>query len=424
MLKAVPAASVNHRAVVGSGGVYKSMWIRALGKFGSLACLALLLSLGAGCNRADGEAGDSDSPAAAEQADSEETKHKTNRNKDEDNEEGEEEDEAVPVEIVDLERGRIEAILRFSTNLEAESEVQVFSESARRVTELMVEEGNDVRKGQVLIRLQSEEQQTELARVESQLKKAQIDYERQTNLYDQQLISDEAYNNATYDLEQLRLRLADAKRELGYTEVRAPIAGTVTGRYVNVGDHVTINQHLFDIVDFNSIVARIYVPEKELWRLEVDQEARIFAEAAGDVERLGTVDRIAPKVDPRSGTVKVTVAIPRRTGLLPGMYVAVELITNVHEDAVLVPKKALVYDADQLFIFRLKQDDTVERLLIEAALEDRDHIEPEGVLQAGDRVVVAGQASLKDGSKVRLVGQEVERDSAEATEDSEEEVAQ
>ncbi len=86
------------------------------------------------------------------------------------------------------------------------------------------------------------------------------------------------------------------------------------------------------------------------------------------------------------------------------MYVSVELVTAVNEDAVLVPKKALIYDADQIFVFRLTDDQRVERLLIEPRLEDRDNIEPAGVLPPGDRIVVAGQAGLKDGSLVRLVG--------------------
>jgi membrane fusion protein (multidrug efflux system) len=242
--------------------------------------------------------------------------------------------------------------------------------------------------------------------VESQLAKAKREYERQTNLWKQQLISEETYSETTVNLEQLELALRDAKRGLGYTEVRAPIKGTITERFVNVGDHATVNQHLFDIVDFDSIVARVYVPEKELYRLKPGQVARLFAEAAGSDARSGTVDRLAPRVDPKSGTVKVTVAIPRSENLLPGMYVTVELITEVHEDAVLVPKKALVYDADQIFVFRMKDDETVERLLIRAALQDRDHIEPAGILEAGDRVVVGGQSSLKDGSMVRLVGAE------------------
>ena len=371
-------------------------------------CLLLSLGLGTACNRSDDAGSGDDTEAVDGDSDSKEDRDsKKSRKKDKDgDEEDDDEEEAVPIEVVSLERGKIESVLRFSTNLEAENEVQVFSEAERRVTRLLVEEGDDVKKGQLLVSLQDEAQRTEVARVESQLAKAKREYERQTNLWEQKLISEETYTEATHNLDQLELALRDAKRELGYTEVRAPIKGTITERFVNVGDHVTVNQHLFDIVDFDSIVARVYVPEKELHRMQPGQVARLFAEAAGAEARSGTVDRLAPRVDPKSGTVKVTVAIPRSENLLPGMYVTVELITEVHEDAVLVPKKALVYDADQIFVFRMKGDDTVERLLIEAALQDRDNIEPAGILDAGDQVVVGGQSSLKDGSMVRLVGAE------------------
>ena len=398
------------------------MWMRIAKKLQIFAFLTLLLmSSTAACNRSDGGSDDADTTEAKQGEETSEEGGDSKDKKSDSGQDGEEEkeDEAVPVEIATLEHGRIESILRFSTNLEAESEVQVFSEANRRVTQLLVEEGDIVRQGQVLIRLQSEAQQTELARVKSQLENAQQEHNRQRNLYDQQLISVEEFNTATYELEQLELSLRDAERELGYTQVRAPISGTITERLVNVGDHITVTQHLFDIVDFDSIVARIYAPEKELARLRVGQEARILAEAAYEGEHQGTVDRIAPRVDPRSGTVKVTVAIPPSEGLLPGMYVTVELITDVHEDAVLVPKKSLVYDADQLFIFRVLDDDTVERLLIQAALEDRDNIEPEGILAANDRIVVAGQASLKHGSKVRLVGADAAQESTdESTEEA------
>ncbi len=380
-----------------------------------LAVLGLLVVLlaGSACTRGEGSEDDGGS---------DEARSARKGGDDSDAEDGGE--EAVPVEVVEVGRGKIESVLKFSTNLEAENDVQVYSEAARRVRELLVEEGTEVRRGQVLLRLQDDEQRTALARAESQLNKAKREYQRQTNLFEQQLISEEAFNEVTYNLEQLELALADARRQLGYTEVRAPISGTVTSRLVNVGDQITVNQHLFDIVDFDSIVARIYVPEKELHRIRPNLEARVFAQAAGDDEpRTGTVDRIAPRVDPRSGTVKVTVAIPRNQALLPGMYVTVELITAVDEDALLVPKKALVYDADQIFVFRPKsvkgpegEDELrVERLLLRAALEDRDHIEPDGVLEEGDRIVIAGQAGLKDGSLIRLAGEKPAASAAAAT---------
>ena len=315
-------------------------------------------------------------------------------------------DDLIPVEVAALEVGPIESVLRFSTNLEAESEVQVFSQSSRLVTQLLVEEGTRVQQGQVLLRLQDDEQKSALARIESQLEKAERELNRQKNLFAKELIPEQTYNDKVYEVEQLELQLSDAKRELSYTEVKAPFAGTVTQRMVNLGDNITINQHLFDLVDFDTIVARIFVPEKDLARLHVGQSARLHSESLDGV-REGKVLRIAPVVDPRSGTVKVTVGIPRNQGMLPGQYVEVELVVERREEALLVPKRALIYDDTSIFVYRLQDDLTVERLLVEAEVEDQRYIEPRvqagaRSLQAGDRVVVAGQAGLKDGNKVRL----------------------
>ena len=323
-----------------------------------------------------------------------------------DGKDGEGEEQAVPVEVAHLERGPIEAVLRFSTNLEAEEAVGVYAQASRQVRTLGVEEGGRVQKGQVLLRLQDDEQRTHLARVKAQLDRARREFGRQERLYEQELISEQTYNDSRYELEQLELEIEDAERELSYTEVRAPISGTITQRMVSVGDTVTVNQHLFAMVDFDSIVARVYVPEKELARLEPGQPARIVAPALGvDSTYRGTIDRLSPVVDPRSGTVKVTVAIPRQQGLRPGMYVDVKLVTAVRDDAVLVPKRALVYDDDQTFVYRMTEEKRVERVYVVAALQNETMVEPRGGLEAGDAVVVAGQAGLKDGALVRLAGE-------------------
>ncbi len=352
----------------------------------------ILLLLSTACSRPDSDSTSADNDARSQ--------------KDTDSDTTEEEDERVPVESVALTRGSIESVLRFSTNLEAEKEVQVFSEASRQVVALLVEEGDRVRKGQVLLRLQDDEQRSRLAQAESQHDKAQREYKRQQSLFEKELISEKAFNDATFDVEQRELELADAKRELTYTEVRAPIAGTITGRLVNMGDNITMNQHLFDLIDFNSIVARVFVPEREVGRLRVGQLARIESESLDGGARAGKILRIAPVVDSSSGTVKTTVAIPSNQNLRPGMYVEVELVVDVHENALLVPKRAIVYDNDQSFLFRLVTGDelTVERLQIKPVLEDRDFVEaPEDFLATGARVIVAGQAGLKDGAEVKLL---------------------
>lgn len=313
-------------------------------------------------------------------------------------------EEAVPVEVATLGRGHIEAVQRFSSNLEAERDVQVFAEAPRRVTELLVEEGARVRRGQVLVRLQDEEQRSALARAESQLKQSRRDLERTEELHREDLVTEKVYRDAEYAVERDQLAVDDARRELGYTEVRAPIAGTVTERLVNLGDHVTVNQPLFRIVDFDSIVARIYVPEQELTDLAVDQPARLRSEALGGLAFKGQIDRISPVVDPDTGTVKVTVATPWQEGLRPGMFVEVELVTAVRDDALLVPKSALVYDNDRVFVFRLGEERRVERVPLVPALEDPGFVMPADGFDEGEQLVVAGQSGLKDGGLVRLPG--------------------
>jgi membrane fusion protein (multidrug efflux system) len=318
----------------------------------------------------------------------------------------EKKEEAVPVEVATLDRGRIEEVLRFSANLEAESHVQVFSQASRLVRELLVEEGDLVRQGQTLVRLQDEEQRNNLAKVRSQLVKAQRESQRLERLFDENLISEQDYNDATYELEQLQIAVADATRELGYTEVKAPISGTVTSRLVRLGDQIKVGQHLFDIVDFDSMVARVYVPEKNLARLHDGQPARITVQALVDRQYAGIVERIAPVVDPKTGTIKVTVTVGGQPGLLPGLYVDVALVTDVHNDAVLLPKRALVYDKDRVFVYRLEEDGHVEKIAVNPVLSDKEHVEPREQLARGDQVVVAGQAGLKDGSLVELPGAE------------------
>lgn len=325
-------------------------------------------------------------------------------------------DDAIPVAALPLFRGRIESVLRFSTNLEAENVVDVLAEAERHVTNLLVEEGDTVRAGQTMLLLEDEAQRTALKRVESQLERSRLEYERQRRLFEQDLISEQAYNQARYDMEQLELALEDAERELGYATVTAPISGVVTERIVNVGDHVETHAKLFEIVDFDSIVARVFVPERQLAGLFVGQPARVLAQSLAG-SRDAAIERISPVVDPQSGTVKVTLSIPRvsiprdrgipgNQGLLPGMYVEVDLVAAALEDTLLAPKRALVYDQEQVFVFRVAQDDDgprAERLLVRVLIESEDVVHLEGDLTDGERLIVAGQAGLKDGARIRLL---------------------
>jgi membrane fusion protein, multidrug efflux system len=309
---------------------------------------------------------------------------------------------AVEVETVRL--GPIESTLRTFATLEAEQEVKVLSRTGNRVVELLVEEGDEVAMDDLLVRLDDANQQVAVSRAENSLAKARQEFSRLEALYAQNLISEQVFTDGRFELRALELTLEDAQRDLAYTVIRAPIAGTVTRRLVKLGDLVGPNQHLFDLIDFKSLVARIYVPEKDLAQLAVDQKARVTATALAGQVFIGRIQRIAPVVESRSGTVKVTIGFHEPGPLRPGMYVDVELILDARADAVLLSKRALILDGDQTYAFRMSTNRRVERLLVHPRASDSFHVEPTTGFAEGDEVVVAGQTGLKNGALVRLPG--------------------
>ena len=317
-------------------------------------------------------------------------------------------EKAVLVELAEVKRGMIEAILERSAPLEAEAQVEVSARTSNPAIELLVEEGDKVEKNQVLLRLESDKQKNDFDQAKSQFDKEQIDFDRQESLHKDNLISEQEYRNAQFSLTQRRLAFEEAKRQFEYTEVRAPIKGTITLRDVKVGDQVGSGRKIFDIIDFDSTVAVIHVPEQYLPQLKPDIEARLISNTLGDTVFDGYVKRISPIVEARAGTIKVTVGVKKLGALRPGMWVDVELVLDTKQEALLIPKKSIVYDNDQTFAFKLHNDTNgvkrVKRQLVLPENADKVHIEPTDGFAVGEKVVVAGQSGLKENSRIREVG--------------------
>jgi membrane fusion protein (multidrug efflux system) len=311
----------------------------------------------------------------------------------------------VLVELARVELGRIETLLERSSPLEAEAHVQVLARTQNPAVELLVEEGDKVDQGQVLLRLESDRQRTDYEQAMSQLEKAQIDFDTSESLHGENLISESEYRTIKNTFNQARLQAENAKRQLAYTEVLAPIKGTVTSRSVKVGDQVNMGTPIFEIVDFDSIVAIIHVPEQYLPELKPDMEARLFSATLGDRAFPGFVKRISPVVEARAGMVKVVVGVKELGALRPGMWVKVELVLDSKEDAVLIPKQSIVYDNDQTYAFKAYTDTNgvqrAKRHLVVPLKTDNVHIEPREGFEIGDLIVVAGQSGLKDNSLIR-----------------------
>jgi membrane fusion protein (multidrug efflux system) len=331
---------------------------------------------------------------------------------------------AVPVIVQRVARADMNSFLDASATLEAEERVEVVSEATGVVAEILVEEGENVEKGQLLARLAYEELELAEQRARSELERLEADFARSQELSEEDLISEDEFQQIRFDLERARIDWKQAKLELDRTRITAPIRGTVSERYIRLGALVSRNEVAYDIVDFQSIVAPVFVSEQYLRELHVGQRVLLRAPALGQQRVEGTIERVSPVVDAESGTVEVTVNVGDIGRLRPGMFVSAQIVLDTHEDAMAVPKNALVYEDESPHLFVVEAG-RAQRKEVQLGYEGAELVEVVSGLQGDEWIVLVGQSGLKSDSLVAAETREGEtitfpdQDSGAATTDEE-----
>ena len=311
--------------------------------------------------------------------------------------------QAVPVEVQQSRVGDISSYLLFSSTVETEDAVEIFAQRGGMVDEVLAEEGDKVDAGDVLARLTDEEARIEYRESKINLDHLRKNFRRTEDLYGRKLISQQEYENQRFEYEQAGLRYERAELALEYTTIKAPFAGVITERQVQIGSRVNAGAKFYDLIKLDDMITLVYVPGQYLSAIKRNQRAEVTSDFLEGVRLEGWVKRVSPVVDPNSGTFKVTVGIRDRwEELRPGLFVNVEIVTDTHKDAVLVPKEAVVYEGGERFVF-VVADSAAAKVKLDAGYEDAASVEALSLVEAGAQVIVIGQNGLKDGAKVRVV---------------------
>ena len=204
-------------------------------------------------------------------------------------------------------------------------------------------------------------------------------------------------------LESAEAQLMSAEINYNYTSVKAPFDGIVVDRLVKLAETVTANQELFRFSEFDPLLCKIQVPEKELSRLRKGQTAYLNVEAWPGERFHSSVLRISPVVDATTGTIRVTLQVRARGKLSPGMFARVFLVTDTHESAVVMPKRALSIESLSDTVFVVNDEGHAVRRDIELGYEETEVVEVLSGLQVGERVIVVGQDGLTDGTPIQVL---------------------
>jgi len=310
--------------------------------------------------------------------------------------------EAVPVEVAKAGRHPISASYSGTANLDAPGEAQVVAKTSGVMVQLLAEEGDQVKAGQVLARIDGDRVRLEAQKQLTMVRKLENNFRRSQELAAQKLVSVEASEQIRYDLESARASYELAKLELSYTNITAPISGVVAQRMVKPGNLIALNAPVFRIVNNSHLEGVLNAPERELERLRAGLPLRMVVDAVPGKIFVGKVDRVSPVMDSGSGTFRVVCAFDNAPELRPGMFGRIEVVYDQREDALTVPRVALLEDEGEPALFVVRGN-KAHRVPVKLGYSNGEVAEVLSGVKEGDLVITAGKVAVRDGTEVQII---------------------
>ncbi len=315
----------------------------------------------------------------------------------------------IPVATQLVGNSSITASFKTTATLEAIAETDVVSKANGLIEEILVEEGDFVQQGQLLARVRDHEYRIQSAQAQAELSSVQQELKRVKDMAERDMISADAYDKLRYQVDLLQARYDMAALNLAETEIRAPISGFVSKRYVKLGNLVKQYESakLFHIVASDALQGNVYLPERELQNIAVGQTAQLRVSAYPNQSIEATVARVSPVVDTQSGTFRVVLTVNNSDNLLkPGMFAHVNLNYATRDNTITLPRYAVISLDNQYSVFTVDAEGVAHKVDVKIGFEDEQRIEITEGIKLGDQIVVNGQANLKDAALVEVIRSE------------------
>jgi len=307
----------------------------------------------------------------------------------------------IRVEVLEIKSGLKDQQLTYSGTIEPENTSMLSFAVPGVIEDIKVEEGQFVRKGEVLARLDDTEYRHALIIASAALTQAEDMYKRLSSLYNNGSLPEKDYMDI-----QTKVAQATANKEIKAKHIRdsrlvAPFSGIITKKMIERGSAVAPGLPAFQIVKTDKVYAKVSVPESEVGSLAKGMNSNVLVKTL-NAEFRGAVSIINPQADPVAKTYEVKIKLDNSPGrLLPGMIADVSINTGKKVNVVTVPSTAIVRDADNVtYVFITNDKSKAVRKRIEVTgITGENQVIVTG-LQDGDKVVVAGQSRLKEGTEL------------------------
>jgi membrane fusion protein (multidrug efflux system) len=322
----------------------------------------------------------------------------------------------INVQTLAAEQKSFRPLVEAVGTLKPDQEVIASSQVEGLLKQVRVDEGTPVSRGMVLASVDDTDYRLEVRRAEAALKQTEatlantkVEYQRKNELFKEQLVTQQQYDDVTTrmaladaEVDRAKAALDLAKERFAKTKIYSPLQGYVKEKKVSAGDYVRNGTPLFSLIKVDPIKLLFTVTEKDVGKLKVGQQVQFKVDSMPGKEFTARVSIVYPSLEERTRTLQVEAQASNRGGQLkPGLFSRVILYTEEARMMMVVPITSILYDSESTKIFIVEGDRAKERK-VKLGGKYGEWIEVVEGLKAGETVVVVGQNNLAEGVKVHV----------------------
>ncbi len=278
------------------------------------------------------------------------------------------------------------------------------------VARINFDSGKIVHEGDVLVELDTKQEQAQLAASEAQRELAKLNFDRMQGLVDEGAISRAEYDRATAERKQTEAGVGEIRATIDRKTIRAPFTGVLGIRHVNLGQYLTGGSAVVDLQSLDPIYVNFGVPQQQADEARVGRQVRVTTTAdATGTEFVGTITALDATVDPATRNIQVQATLPNPRGTLrPGMFVQTEVTVGANRPVVALPASSISYApyGDSVFVVSEMKDKSgktyrgVRQQFVKVEGSRGDQVAVIAGIKPGDQVVTSGTFKLRNGAAV------------------------
>jgi len=287
--------------------------------------------------------------------------------------------------------------------LRAAESVIIRSEIAGRIVSLHFSEGQAVKAGTVLVKLDPSEYEAGLAESTAAVKLNSLNFNRVKDLYGKKLVSRQDFDEAQAKLDESRAQQALDKTRLQKTKIIAPFDGILGLRNISEGAYIRAGDDLVTLNNMESVKLDFRVSELFLPKINIGQTVKVEVDAYPDPSFTGKVYALNPVFDEETRTILLRARIPNPDKkLYSGMFARVRLVLETHENAILIPEQAITPQGKDSFVYKLVDGKALLSKVILGKRRTGDVEILEGI-EVDETIITTGHLKLQDGMAVTVI---------------------